>query len=524
MGHVIKLAHSGGPLTCEEALQKIFVITEVAVVSCVKVHKGFRVAVASRDQLTPFLTAKGKEKLAKHGFTPMPSPEMKAQCTVVAKKIDKTILPRSVAEISQEVSAKNKVTVVDVYRPPESRIVKIRVQAPDEAKRLLERGIIMFNTSIPTYNLEPESFIDIEQCLKCYRFGHNKQKCKQTQRCSKCGEDGHFFADCEKPTKCCNCNGEHVAVSGSCPKRKEIIKAKRQQLKQTTKTTYATTTTLPAQTSTPKPIPQTNTAARMPLPPQPIFTPTNITPNNSNKIHTLLHVALIAAKYNAKKFAEITPLLLQKNGFPSIVIPQEIFSDDNLYIPEYSQTNTHTNEDLASHENTQPRSQPLVPDPQPQPEQPHNLAPETTNETNEQKRKHRSPRNNRSKKNKKDPVLPEPSRRVHDNTMLSDEEERLDDPSSMDESMSDSSPRRLIMDLPPEVIRQLQEASALLPFKGKLGEEGRSLGDWSHQSLDGPADSQDSLPDLESSGARPKAKYRENVTPRKLLAERLELI
>jgi len=150
------------------ALQKIFSITEVAVTHCFKVHNGYKV-VAKQEQLTPFLSTTGQRKLADHGFNPLPSLETTAKCTVVAKKIDKTILPRSCQAIQEEVSTMNDVTVVDVYKPPESRILKICCSAPEEAQKLLSRGIVLFNTSVPTYNVEAECFVQVDQCLKCYR-------------------------------------------------------------------------------------------------------------------------------------------------------------------------------------------------------------------------------------------------------------------------------------------------------------------------------------------------------------------
>lgn len=354
MGHVIKLAYSGEPISCEEALQNIFIITEVAVTHLFKVHNGFKVTVAKPEHLTPFLSAEGQRKLKDHGFPPVPSPEMKAKCTIVAKKIDKTIPPRSCESICQEVSVKNGVTVLDVYKPPESRIVKIRVSSPEEAQKLLSRGLMMFNTSVPTYNLEPECFIHIDQCLNCYRFHHKKHQCTHPQRCSRCAGDGHFFARCTESIKCCNCEGSHVAVSGSCPKRKEILKAKRAELRQDNNTvpSYATTAaTRPAQTSTPR---RPTTSPRTILPTQP---PTStLTPNTNPKIQAILHVSLIAAKYNAKRFANIVPIMLQRNGFPSIIVPEEIFEDENLYIPEYTTTNTETTGNEVTDTHPEPHS------------------------------------------------------------------------------------------------------------------------------------------------------------------------
>ena len=108
MGHVIKLSYSGESISCEVALQKIFSLTEVAVTHCFKVFKGFKIVVAKPEHLTPFLSADGQRKLKVHGFVPVPSPETKAKCTVVAKRIDRTITPRPCEDIRHEVASKKR--------------------------------------------------------------------------------------------------------------------------------------------------------------------------------------------------------------------------------------------------------------------------------------------------------------------------------------------------------------------------------------------------------------------------------
>jgi len=515
MGHVIKLAYTGEPISCEEALQSIFIITEVAVTHLYKVHNGFKVTVAKPEQLTPFLSAEGQRKLADNGFSPVPSPETKAKCTIVAKKIDRTILPRSCESISQEVAAKNGVTVLDVYKPPESRIVKIRFSAPEEAQRILSRGLMMFNTSVPSYNLEPECFIHLEQCLNCYRYGHNKHTCPHIQRCSRCAGEGHFFAKCKESIKCCNCEGSHVAVSGSCPTRKELLKAKRTELRENRNTapTYATTAaTQPIQTSTPR-RPTTSSRTTMPTLPQTHA----FTPNTNPKIQAILHVSLIAAKYNAKRFATIVPIMLQKNGFPSIVVPEEIFEDDNLYIPEYT-TNTETMDNEVTITHPEPHCSTthrhLVLQPQPQRKPRETVQARDTTRNTEQKRKQTSPLNTHNKKDKKDPPIPQPRRREMDDTILDD----------------DSSGSEIDVEVVPEAEDELHApvggATAMLPCRGPLGQRG-SVGNWSADSQEfrTASCSQDSLPDLEEPtvDARPRNRYRDQVTPRKVNPGRMGL-
>jgi len=162
------------------------------------------------------------------------------------------------------------------------------------------------------------------------------------------------------------------------------------------------------------------------MPPPPQFPQNNITPDINTKIQTILHVALIAAKYKAKRFANIVPVLLQRNNLPNVVIPREIFEDEDLYIPEYhSQTNTNTEARPATTTQPQPSTSRahLLPQPQPQRQPRLSLQQNTTKNTNEHKRKLPSPLNTHKKKDKKDPLPPmttAPPHRHHDDTILGD--------------------------------------------------------------------------------------------------------
>lgn len=65
----------------------------------------------------------------------------------------------------------------------------------------------------------------VKQCLKCLRYGHIAKFCRNDEVCSICTLKHNFkncTADRTKP-KCANCNGEHVAISSSCPIKKAKI-------------------------------------------------------------------------------------------------------------------------------------------------------------------------------------------------------------------------------------------------------------------------------------------------------------
>ena len=92
-------------MSADEVLQRIFNLTQVPLVRCVKVHAGYKVFVSHASQLSPFLSADGQKKLKSAGFRPVLSPETKARCTVVAKKVDRTVTTRTSEDILKDVAA-----------------------------------------------------------------------------------------------------------------------------------------------------------------------------------------------------------------------------------------------------------------------------------------------------------------------------------------------------------------------------------------------------------------------------------
>lgn len=65
----------------------------------------------------------------------------------------------------------------------------------------------------------------VKQCLKCLRYGHIAKFCRNTEVCSICTLN-HNFKNCQvdpKDAKCANCKGDHIAISSSCPLKKQKI-------------------------------------------------------------------------------------------------------------------------------------------------------------------------------------------------------------------------------------------------------------------------------------------------------------
>ena len=68
------------------------------------------------------------------------------------------------------------------------------------------------------------------RCFLCQRFGHAKDKCKQTPRCRSCGQTPHEGSECTAPKKCVTCEStEHSTSSKECPvwkKEKRVCEVK----------------------------------------------------------------------------------------------------------------------------------------------------------------------------------------------------------------------------------------------------------------------------------------------------------
>lgn len=65
----------------------------------------------------------------------------------------------------------------------------------------------------------------VKQCLRCLRYGHIAKFCRNAEVCSICTSN-HNFKSCQvdsKDAKCANCKGNHIAISSSCPIKKQKL-------------------------------------------------------------------------------------------------------------------------------------------------------------------------------------------------------------------------------------------------------------------------------------------------------------
>jgi hypothetical protein len=156
---------------------------------------------------------------------------LKSKRTVIVKKLDSYIYDNSQDEIKVELNANNDgVSVVDVFKFPNSNIIKVICNNQESADICLRMGVKMFHLFVSPRDIHREEYFEVKTCYKCYSLdSHLAHQCTEEAGyviCSKCAVVGHNFRSCTSGIKCCiNCNmTSHSTLSFSCPKRKEIIK------------------------------------------------------------------------------------------------------------------------------------------------------------------------------------------------------------------------------------------------------------------------------------------------------------
>ena len=159
--------------------------------------------------------------------------KFKALRSIVLRKVDDLIYESDVSGIRDEVNKRNSdVEVVEVFKFPNSKNVKLTFSNQHMAALVVQRGIKIFNLHIGCADMQREEFIDVQQCFRCFCLNeHKTEDCSKPPDylvCSKCSSLGHGYRDCRSDhPQCLNCNLSHPATSFSCPNRKKIIESVR---------------------------------------------------------------------------------------------------------------------------------------------------------------------------------------------------------------------------------------------------------------------------------------------------------
>ena len=190
--------------------------------------------------LDRLLTNNIRESLKKDEFEVLTPPEHNAKRTIVLRNVNSLITTIDNEELKNDLEHRNswlKVTeIIKISNAP--KILKIKAEGSEMDRLACEKGILIYNQSIPPANVDKEIFVYLSPCYKCYKYSHTTDKCPtpDIEVCSECASKEHTFRDCRSPNKkCLNCGEPHRTFAARCPIRRKLIREKTQEIRERSK-------------------------------------------------------------------------------------------------------------------------------------------------------------------------------------------------------------------------------------------------------------------------------------------------
>ena len=156
--------------------------------------------------------------------------DLKADRSIIILNIDDIIYDNGEDDIKSEIESKNTwAEILEVHKFGNSKSIKVMFSSNKVRETSVTRGLCMFGLSLPGTSFKRDAYFPVLCCYRCYKLEcHTISNCPEStdyKICSICSSNDHVWTDCRSCNKKCpNCNGNHNAMSGLCPKRREIIK------------------------------------------------------------------------------------------------------------------------------------------------------------------------------------------------------------------------------------------------------------------------------------------------------------
>jgi len=215
---------------------------ELIVNSLIKFHVKFSRILDNNDGYTVFCNDYGDSDnlfrtdcvrtLKALNCQPVLPHEIAVNKCVIVRYLDCSVYDRGDEEIRGEIESENGVRIVDFFKFPNAKSLKLTFLTLEMASRVINKGLKMFHYSVPPSNVERDIFIKLDTCFKCYEVdSHLIAECPKAadyKICSECSSTEHTFKFCKAGSKkCINCNGIHSTLAFRCPYRKAAERNRR---------------------------------------------------------------------------------------------------------------------------------------------------------------------------------------------------------------------------------------------------------------------------------------------------------
>ena len=164
-----------------------------------EVSRNIFLLITSDEIVDRLLTNNIRESLKKDDFEVLTPPEHNAKRTIVLRNIDSLITTIENEELKNDIENRNPwLKVTEIIKIPNApKILKIKTEGSEMVRAACEKGILIYNQSIPPANVDKEIFVFLNPCYKCYKYSHLTAQCPtpDIEVCSECAGRNHTFKD-----------------------------------------------------------------------------------------------------------------------------------------------------------------------------------------------------------------------------------------------------------------------------------------------------------------------------------------
>jgi hypothetical protein len=246
------------PVKKEIVLTTLHKKLKLPIISVRETHNGINIQTEFQKDIEQLLTAESRKLLKELGLEASLHPKLRAQRSVICRRVDSIVGEHSGEEIIAEINRCNtNLKAIDVVKFGSfTHIFKIELENTTMANHIKQNGFLCYDMKITGNQTEQENYTDVQICFKCYKMeDHTTALCPTPNLiiCSECAQQGHTHRDCQSTTKkCINCGQGHRTLAMGCPNKKKIIENKRKEVEsekvRREEATYAKVATSTAQT------------------------------------------------------------------------------------------------------------------------------------------------------------------------------------------------------------------------------------------------------------------------------------
>ena len=137
------------------------------------------IIITSDENVEKLISTKTRESLLKDEFEVYTPYEHNANRTAVLRNIDSLITSVD-KELKSDIERRNEwATIVDIIKIPTApKILKIKFETVEMVRRATEKGMLVYNQSIPPQFIQKEIYVHLDMCYICYSYQQKTNTCR----------------------------------------------------------------------------------------------------------------------------------------------------------------------------------------------------------------------------------------------------------------------------------------------------------------------------------------------------------